>query len=106
MISFAENRPYWFDIKKELTGIWDRVKSVKQAITDTVAWLKSTGDDVAKRFTGIDLVSIHCVHEGIVPLFLCFILFYMFTAEHFIQSDIFMFFLCLTLISALSNKMM
>ena len=55
--AIAENRPYWFDIKKEMTDIWELVKSVKKAITDTVAQLQSKKDDVAKRFTGVDLVS-------------------------------------------------
>ena len=62
-----------------MTDIWESVKNIKQSITDTVAWLKSTGDDVAKRFTGIDLVSIHNLHEGIMKqiiLYCCIILFY------------------------------
>ena len=40
-----------------MTDIWELVKSVKKAITDTVAQLQSKKDDVAKRFTGVDLVS-------------------------------------------------
>ena len=40
-----------------MADIWELVKSVKKAITDTVAQLQSDTDDVAKRFTGVDLVS-------------------------------------------------
>ena len=56
--------------KKEMIDIWEHVKTVEQAITDMVAQIKSKGDDVAKRFTSIDLVSTHYLHEGIIKQFL------------------------------------
>ena len=59
-----------------MVSIWETVKSVKQAIIEAVALLKTKDDDAAKRFTGIDLVSIyiqerrHCEIDNLFYLFL------------------------------------
>ena len=54
----TENRPYWFDIKKEVTEIWDGVLDIKQSIMDTMESFNNDDDDIASRFTGVNLVSI------------------------------------------------
>ena len=45
-----------------MVSIWETVESVKQAIIDAVALIKTKDDDAAKRFTGIAMVSIY-IHE-------------------------------------------
>ena len=59
--SITDNRPYWFDIKKEMSDIWNRTVAIKDSIDDTITWLKTRPplDDVSVRFTGIDLVCIY-----------------------------------------------
>ncbi|KAI0234744.1 hypothetical protein LSAT2_014923 [Lamellibrachia satsuma] len=52
-----ENRPYWFDIKKEVTEIWDGVLDIKQSIMDTMESFNNDDDDIASRFTGVNLAT-------------------------------------------------
>jgi len=55
----VENRPYWFDIENEMTNIWDEVLDIVQSIGDTLVSLENDedDDDLAIRFTGVNLVS-------------------------------------------------
>ena len=55
----VENRPYWFDIENEMTNIWDEVLDIVQSIGDTLVALETNeeDDDLAIRFTGVNLVS-------------------------------------------------
>ena len=55
----VENRPYWFDIENEMTNIWDEVLDIVQSIGDTLVSLENNedDDDLAIRFTGVNLVS-------------------------------------------------
>ena len=54
----TENRPYWFDIRKEVTEIWDGVLNIKQSIVDTMESFNHDDNDIASRFTGVNLVGI------------------------------------------------
>ena len=59
-----------------MVSIWETVETVRQAIREAVALLKTKDYDAVKRFTGIDLVSIyiherrHCEIDNLFYLFL------------------------------------
>ena len=61
-----ENQPYWFDIKGVVRDLWDEIIAVKNELVNTIRFLKeSVSDPDAKRYTGVDLVMLVFLLEGL-----------------------------------------
>ena len=56
-----ENRPYWFDFTTIVSDLWNDTLKIKDAIDESLDWLSAgptEEEQEARRYTGVDLVSI------------------------------------------------
>ncbi|XP_070573689.1 uncharacterized protein [Ptychodera flava] len=53
-------QPYWFDLEKEVNGIWKDILKAKQSLENTADWVNESlsHNDPFKQFTGVELSTV------------------------------------------------